>query len=46
MNVRVVDEEDREAAPGVWGKVALRGPNVMLGYWNRPEDTRLAMRDG
>jgi long-chain acyl-CoA synthetase len=46
VDMRVVDEEDREAPPGVWGQVVFRGPNVMLGYWNRPEDTRLAMRGG
>src|SRR5262249_18938370 len=37
----VVDEEDRDVAPGAWGEVVVRGPNVMLGYWNRPEETRV-----
>jgi long-chain acyl-CoA synthetase len=46
VDVRVVDEDDREVAPGVWGEVVFRGPNVMLGYWNRPEETRVAMRGG
>jgi long-chain acyl-CoA synthetase len=46
VDMRVVDEEDRDVAPGAWGEVVFRGPNVMLGYWNRPEDTRLAMRGG
>ncbi len=46
VDVRVVDEEDRDVPPGAWGEVVFRGPNVMLGYWNRPEDTRVALRGG
>jgi long-chain acyl-CoA synthetase len=46
VDMRVVDEDDRDVSPGTWGEVVFRGPNVMLGYWNRPEDTRLAMRGG
>ena len=33
-------------APGELGEIAIRGPNVMLGYWNRPDDTALAINDG
>jgi long-chain acyl-CoA synthetase len=46
VDMRVVDEEDRDVPPGAWGEVVFRGPNIMLGYWNRPEDTRAAMRGG
>jgi long-chain acyl-CoA synthetase len=46
VDMRVVDEEDRDVRPGAWGEVVFRGPNVMLGYWNRPEETRTAMRGG
>ncbi len=46
VEMRVVDEDDRDAPPGTWGEVVFRGPNVMLGYWNRPEETRIAMRGG
>jgi long-chain acyl-CoA synthetase len=46
VDMRVVDEEDRDVAPGAWGEVVFRGPNVMLGYWNRPEDSRTALRGG
>lgn len=44
--VRIVDAEDREVPRGTVGEVAVRGPNVMLGYWNKPEQTAAAIRDG
>jgi long-chain acyl-CoA synthetase len=31
---------------GERGEVLVRGPNVMLGYWGRPEETALSIRDG
>ncbi|MCU1234590.1 MAG: AMP-dependent synthetase and ligase, partial [Candidatus Solibacter sp.] len=33
-------------APGEVGEIVIRGPNVMLGYWNRPRETAEAIRDG
>jgi long-chain acyl-CoA synthetase len=41
-----LDEPDRVAAPGERGELCIRGPQVMLGYWNRPEETALAIRNG
>ncbi|GAA0604010.1 long-chain fatty acid--CoA ligase [Sporichthya brevicatena] len=46
VEVRVVDAEDQEVAPGVVGEVVVRGGNVMLGYWNRPAETSDALRGG
>jgi long-chain acyl-CoA synthetase len=45
---RIVDLGDpsSEQPPGSPGELCIRGPQVMLGYWNRPEDTAAAMRDG
>jgi O-succinylbenzoate-CoA ligase len=43
-DVRVVNEQDRDVAPGEPGEVIIRGRHVMKGYWNRPEDTARALR--
>ncbi|MEU3461134.1 long-chain fatty acid--CoA ligase [Streptomyces sp. NPDC006733] len=44
--VRVVDPDDTEVDRGTVGEVVARGGNVMLGYWNRPDETREALRGG
>jgi long-chain acyl-CoA synthetase len=44
--VKLVDDEGAEVAPGEPGELAVRGPQVMRGYWQRPEETRSAMPDG
>ena len=44
--VRIVDELGAEVPIGTVGEVAVRGPNVMLGYWNKPEQTAAALRNG
>ena len=46
---KIVDLEDPDktvARPGERGELCVRGPQVMLGYWNRPEETALAIRNG
>ncbi len=35
----LVDDDGREVARGLPGEIALRGPQVMRGYWNRPDET-------
>jgi long-chain acyl-CoA synthetase len=46
VRMRVVDGEGHEVAQGEVGEIAIRGPNVMKGYWQRPEATGEAIRDG
>ncbi len=46
VDVRICDEDDNEVERGVVGEVCARGDNVMLGYWNKPEQTAEAMRGG
>ncbi|BBZ00779.1 fatty-acid--CoA ligase [Mycolicibacterium chitae] len=44
--VKIVDDDDNEVPRGTVGEVVARGPHVMLGYWNRPEETAEALRGG
>ncbi len=46
MEVRIVDPDDREMQQGEIGEITARGPNVMAGYWNRPDETANALRGG
>jgi long-chain acyl-CoA synthetase len=41
-----VDTGIREVEPGERGELLVRGPNLMDGYWGRPDETRLVLRDG
>jgi long-chain acyl-CoA synthetase len=46
LELRIVDDEDRPQPPGTVGEIVARGPNVMLGYLNRPAETAQALRNG
>nr|BCX00176.1 MAG: long-chain-fatty-acid--CoA ligase [Bacteroidota bacterium] len=46
VDAQIVDEEGKPLPPGEVGELIVRGPNVMKGYWNRPEETARALRDG
>lgn len=44
--IKIVARDGSEAKPGETGELLARGPNIMKGYWNRPEETAAALRDG
>lgn len=44
--VRIVDEADLDVSAGASGEIIVRGPNVMLGYWNAPQATDAALIGG
>ena len=46
VEIRIVDGDDNEVAQGEVGQIAVKGPVTMLGYWNKPEETAKAIRDG
>ncbi len=46
VEARVVDEHGREVPDGTRGEVVYRSPQLCDGYWNKPEETAAAFRDG
>lgn len=44
--IRIVDPEGCELPQGTPGEIAVRGPTVMRGYWNKPAETAAALVDG
>lgn len=46
VSVRLLDPDGNPARDGETGEIHLRGANVFSGYWNRPEATQEAFRDG
>ncbi|MGY6710281.1 MAG: AMP-binding protein [Rhizobiaceae bacterium] len=45
-DVALVDSDDAPVAPGQPGELIVKGPQVMKGYWNRPDETRDTIRNG
>jgi len=46
VEIRVTDERGTPLAPGEVGEIWFRGPNLIRGYWNRPEATAETIIDG
>jgi long-chain acyl-CoA synthetase len=45
-DVKIMSPEGAEVAQGEVGEIWIRGPNVVMGYWNKPEATAAAFTDG
>ena len=46
VDVRIFDQSGQEMPPGEIGEVVVRGPNIMPGYWNKPEPTAAVLCQG
>jgi long-chain acyl-CoA synthetase len=46
IDVRVVDPTGKEVEVGKTGELVARGANIMRSYWNKPEETKFAFRNG
>ena len=44
--MRIVDSDDADVKPGDVGEIIVKGPNVFVGYWNKPEETERAFKNG
>ena len=44
--VYIVDEQGGRVGPGEIGELVVRGANIMMGYWNMPEETEKCLRPG
>jgi len=47
-HAKIVDVEtgERDLPPDEAGELVIRGPQVMMGYWNKPDDNKVAIREG
>ena len=43
--LKLLDDDGKEVAPGESGEIAIKGPQVMAGYWQRPDETAKAMTE-
>jgi acyl-CoA synthetase (AMP-forming)/AMP-acid ligase II len=46
LEIRIVDGDGNELPPGVVGEIVCRTDSMMLGYWQRPDETAAAIRGG
>ncbi|MCO5118819.1 MAG: long-chain fatty acid--CoA ligase [Burkholderiaceae bacterium] len=46
VQYRIADDDGRDVPTGETGELLIRGPNVFIGYWQKPEATREALQGG
>jgi acyl-CoA synthetase (AMP-forming)/AMP-acid ligase II len=46
VEMKIVLDDGSEAGVGEEGEILARGPNIMMGYWNAPDETRKVLQDG
>ncbi len=46
VQMQVVDSDGNQVSPGELGEIIIKGPNVMLGYWKRLEETQEVIKNG
>ncbi|WP_373999604.1 AMP-binding protein [Bdellovibrio bacteriovorus] len=44
--IKLLNDDDQEVAPGEPGELVCKGPQVMAGYWNKPEETEKVLKNG
>ena len=46
VQVKIVDDSGQQVSDGQIGELAVKGPNLFIGYWNQPDLTSQKLRDG
>ncbi|MBR8835316.1 MAG: long-chain fatty acid--CoA ligase [Stigonema ocellatum SAG 48.90 = DSM 106950] len=46
VQMRIIDRDGHQVSPGELGEIVIKGPNIMLGYWNRPFETAQVIKNG